>query len=432
MNRRSRRLGVLASALTLSVAVTGCGRDDGGDGDGGGGAAPGVTDEACPDAVDDSKGCIYLGTITDLTGVFKGVGEPFTAGQKAFWDQVNADGGVGDYEVNVSEYVKDSGYDPEKHAELFNEIKDDILAVTQSLGTAHTNAILEDATNESILLGPASLGSNWIFDDISIEVGSSYCTEAMNIVDYAADEGGKSVAVVHFPGDYGDDAMVGARIAAEERGLEFTDITTGTVDGGDDQSAAVAAVLKAKPDYVVIATSPKEVAAVVGGTAQQGYQGRFIGSIPSWNAAILASPAGPAIEAMYLQASSFPTWDADTPGMEKMRAAAGDTAPNDWFSIGFSSGYVMKAILEQAIEDDKLDREGMVDVANSLTGIDSEGTLPEGTANWAGDPNEDAVRVTQLNKVDQSASSKVSVAVDPFTGATAEGYEFSEPCYLMK
>ena len=74
MNRRSRRLGVLATALTLSVAVSGCGRDDGGDG-GGGGAAPGVTDEACPDAVDDSKGCIYLGTITDLTGVFKGVGE---------------------------------------------------------------------------------------------------------------------------------------------------------------------------------------------------------------------------------------------------------------------------------------------------------------------------------------------------------------------
>jgi hypothetical protein len=56
----------------------------------------------------------------------------------------------------------------------------------------------------------------------------------------------------------------------------------------------------------------------------------------------------------------------------------------------------------------------------------------EGTANWAGDPNEDAVRVTQLTKVAQASSSKVSVAVEPFTGATAEGYEFTEPCYLMK
>lgn len=428
MNRRSRTMGVVATALTVTMAVAGCGRDD----DSGGGAAPGVSEDPCPNAVDEDKGCIYLGTITDLTGVFKGVGEPFTAGQKAFWDEVNKAGGVGDYEVDVTKYVKDSGYDPEKHAELFNEIKDDILTVSQSLGTAHTNAILKDATNESILIGPASLGSNWIFDDISIEVGSSYCTEAMNVVDHAADQGAKSVAVVHFPGDYGDDAMVGARIAAEERGLKFTDITTGTVDGGDDQSAAVAAVLKAKPDYVVIATSPKEMASVVGGTAQQGFTGKFVGSIPSWNAAVLESPAGPAIQALYQQATSFPTWDADTPGMEKMRAAAGDTAPNDWFSIGYSSGYVLKAILEKAIDDDKLDREGMVDVANSLTGIDSEGTLPEGTANWAGDPNDDAVRVTQLNSVDPKASSKISVSVEPFTGKTAEGYEFTEPCYLQK
>lgn len=428
MNRRSRSVGVVATALTVTMALAGCGRDD----ESGSGAAPGVTDDPCPEAVDDSKGCIYLGTITDLTGVFKGVGEPFTAGQKAFWQGVNEAGGVGDYEVNVTEHVKDSGYDTEKHAELFNEIKDDVLAISQSLGTAHTNAILKDATNESILIGPASLGSNWIFDDISMEVGSSYCTEAMNVVDHAADQGAKSVAVVHFPGDYGDDAMVGARIAAEERGLKFTDITTGTVDGGDDQSAAVAAVLKAKPDYVVIATGPKEMASVVGGTAAQGFTGKFIGSIPSWNSAVLDSPAGPAIQALYMQATSFPAWDADTPGMEKMRAAAGDTTPNDWFSIGYSSGYVMKAILEKAIEEDKLDREGMVDVANSLTGIESEGTLPEGTANWEGGPNEDAVRVTQLNKVDPKASSKVSVAVEPFTGQTAEDYEFTEPCYLLK
>ena len=42
-----------------------------------------------------------------------------------------------------------------------------------------------------------------------------------------------------------------------------------------------------------------------------------------------------------------------------------------------------------------------------------------------------AVRVTQLNKVDPKASSKVSVAVEPFTGKTAEGYEFTDACYLQ-
>ncbi|MDN5746050.1 MAG: hypothetical protein L0H31_13120 [Nocardioidaceae bacterium] len=92
----------------------------------------------------------------------------------------------------------------------------------------------------------------------------------------------------------------------------------------------------------------------------------------------------------------------------------------------------MKAILDKAVAEDKVTRAGVYNIANALTGIDSEGTLPEGTANWAGDPNDDAVRVTQLNKVDQKSSSKVSVVVEPFTGKTAENYKFTDPCYLQK
>ena len=62
---------------------------------GGDGAAPqqdaggikvdfGVTKEACPQAVDKAKGCIYLGTISDLTeGPFKTLAVPITDAQKA-------------------------------------------------------------------------------------------------------------------------------------------------------------------------------------------------------------------------------------------------------------------------------------------------------------------------------------------------------------
>ena len=122
--------------------------------------------------------------ITDLTGVFKGVGVPLTEGQKAFWAKVNEDGGIGDYEVDVTKYVKDNQYNPDTHATVFGEIQDDILALGQSLGTAHTNGILDDAQAEYILILPASLGSNWIFEDGVIEVGTNYCAEAMNAVDY--------------------------------------------------------------------------------------------------------------------------------------------------------------------------------------------------------------------------------------------------------
>jgi ABC-type branched-subunit amino acid transport system substrate-binding protein len=431
VNRRATRLGAVVSAMALTLAVSGCGRDDDEKG-----ATPGVTEDPCPNAVDEDKGCIYLGVISDLTGPFKGVGEQFTAGQKAFWANVNANGGIGDYEVDVESHIKDSTYDPDKHAAAYAEIKDDVAAIAQSLGTGQTNAILSAAKNENMLIAPASLGSNWIFDDNVAEIGASYCAEAMNVVDYAVDTlGAKSVAAIHFQGDYGDDAMVGARIAAEARGIKFTEITTGPVDGGDDQKAAVQALIKAKPDLTLISTGPKEMATIIGTAYAGGFTGKYVGSIPTWNAAVVAkaSPAAPAIEALYLQATSFPTWESESPGAAALREAVGaDAVPNDWFFLGWAGSYVMKAALEKAVENDDLSRKGILDASLELTEVDSEGMLPAGSGNYAGDPNEAAVRSTQLNKVDQTAASKVSVAVESFTGPTAKAYDFTEPCYLQK
>jgi ABC-type branched-subunit amino acid transport system substrate-binding protein len=422
---RARGVGIVLTALSLAL-VTGCGRDsDGGDT----ANVPGVTSEPCPDAVDQEKGCIYLGVITDLTGVFKGVGVPVTEGQKAFWAKVNADGGIGDYEVDVVTHVKDNAYNPDTHAAVFAEIEDDVLALAQSLGTAHTNGILEDVQENSILTQPTSLGSNWIFEEGVTEIGTNYCAEAMNIVDYAVDElGAKSIAAVHYAGDYGDDNMVGARIAAEERGIKFTDIPL-EVQVEESQAAAVGQIKRAKPDVVVIATGPTDLAAVVGLSAAGGYTGKFIGAIPSWNSALVASPAGPAITALYLQATSFGTWEADTAGHEAMRAAAGSAAPNDWYMIGWAGQYVMKAALEAAIEDDNLTREGLVEAGMALDGVDGEGMLPEGSGNYAGGPNEAVSRATYFSSISPDASTGLSLVEEAFTGPTAEGYDFVGACY---
>jgi len=424
----ARKAAVFATAVSLTMLTAGCGRgDDGADS----GKVPGVTSEPCPNAVDDSKGCIYLGVISDFTGAFKGIGVPLTAGQTAYWETVNANGGIGDYEIDVTTHVKDNEYNPDTHAEAFAGMKDDVLALAQSLGSAPTAAILADAKAEDILIAPVSLTSGWLFEDDAIEIGTDYCSEAMNIVDYAVDTlGAKSVAAVHFPGDYGDDAAVGVRIAAEARGITFTDVPT---EPGEDQTAAIAGVIKSKADVVVVTTGPVEMATVLGGSMQSGFKGKFIGSIPTWNVALLDTPAKPALQANFLQASSIGNWDADTPGHEAMRAAAeaAGESPNEWFMLGWATGYAMNAVLDKAVEDDNLTREGLVDAATSLSSVDTEGMLPEGNGNYAGDPNDAAVRTTLLNKVDPTASTGVAEAVAPFVGPTAESYDFKEPCYTQ-
>ena len=54
-----------------------------------------MTQEACPDAVNPDNGCIYLGVLSDLTeGPFAALAVPITDAQRAYWAQVNEEGGI--------------------------------------------------------------------------------------------------------------------------------------------------------------------------------------------------------------------------------------------------------------------------------------------------------------------------------------------------
>ena len=175
-------------------------------------------------AVNEDHGCIYLGTLSDLTiGPFAPLAVPITDSQAAFWNRVNEDGGIGDaYDVDVTTYVQDNEYNPEVHVRKYQQIEPDILALAQTLGTPPTLAALDLYKQSDVVGAPASWWSGWEFEPNIIESGSNYCFESMNAIDYAIDEFGvKSVMAVGYPGDYGGDAAAGAEIAAQENGLEF-------------------------------------------------------------------------------------------------------------------------------------------------------------------------------------------------------------------
>ncbi len=248
-----RVLAASVALLALALLASGCrGGDTGGTQEGKQGIKTdvGVTNEPCPQAVDRNKGCIYLGSISDLTeGPFKALAVPITDAQKAFWKRVNERGGIGDYEVDVSTYVKDNKYNPQIHNQVYQEIKPKVLALAQTLGSPTTAAILPDLKASNVVSAPASWTSLWAFEDVIIESGINYCMESMNAVDYAIEEfGAKSVMAVHLAGDYGDDAAAGAKIAAEKNGLDFSNVET--TPGTDNQAAAVAAIVEQQPEEV--------------------------------------------------------------------------------------------------------------------------------------------------------------------------------------
>ena len=141
MTIRRSMVAAIAVSLAIAVAVPGCRSQES--------TTPqtdkegakvdfGVTNEPCPQAIDTSKGCIYLGTISDLTeGPFKVLAVPITEAQKAFWRRVNEQGGIGGYEVDVTTYVKDNKYNPQVHNQVYQEIKPKILALALAANRGH-------------------------------------------------------------------------------------------------------------------------------------------------------------------------------------------------------------------------------------------------------------------------------------------------------
>ncbi|MFI7698738.1 ABC transporter substrate-binding protein [Nonomuraea sp. NPDC049480] len=419
-------------AFTALVALlSSCGVFRGDDeGSKAGAQAPGVTAEPCPSAVDRNKGCIYLGTISDLTsGPFAALAVPITDAQKAFWARVNKAGGVGGkYEVDVTRYVRDNKYNPEVHRQVYNEIKDQVLGLAQTLGSPTTAAIIADLKANDIVAAPASWTSAWEFEDVIVETGANYCVEAMNSVDYAMDAyKPKSVMAVHLAGDYGADAAAGAKIAAERNGLEFTSVETPT--GANEQGRAITEITKNKPDLVILTTGPADAATIIGQAAAAGYKGRFIGTGPTWNPALLKSPAAPALKALYEQSAPGKPWGADTPGHQAIREAFPNVSANDGYTSGWAWAYPLKAALDKMVASGDVSRKGLLAAVKTLKTVDYEGMLPPEAGNFADDANAATFRQTLINKVDDKAPTGVSIVKDFFTGPTAQSYTFDGPCF---
>ncbi|HWL49038.1 MAG TPA: ABC transporter substrate-binding protein, partial [Acidimicrobiia bacterium] len=249
-------------------------------------------------------------------------------------------------------------------------------------------------------------------------------------VDYAVEEKSiKSVMAVHFPGDYGGDGAAGAKIAAEANGLDFSAVETAS--GQEEQAGAISAIVKQKPDMVLLGTGPTETAVIVGQAASQGYEGQFIGLGPTWNPALLESPAAKALEAQYLQSGYWGPFGADTPAHEAMREALGEVKqPSDGYTAGWAWSYPLKAALEAWVDGDfSKDRAGLLEAVKSLETIDYEGMLPEEAGNRTGDPDETVFRETVVSKVDPNEPSGVAIIEDFKAGKTVTDYTFEGACF---
>ncbi len=238
--------------------------------------------------VDAENKVIRVGLNADLSGTFAALTTVIVEGQLVFWERYNDQGGYKGW--TVEPIVLDNAYDVPTHLENYDAFAgdgdDSVVMLTNSTGSPHTAAIAEALVDDDLVAIPLSWYSGWTDPAIGqnvLEVQANYCIEAMNGVTYMSETFGNKMAIASFPGDYGQDGAIGAKIAAEALGLEIVYDGEAAVIPGADQTPVVTGIAESGADFVWLTTGPTQTAEIVGGAAAAGFTGQWAGNSPAWN-----------------------------------------------------------------------------------------------------------------------------------------------------
>jgi ABC-type branched-subunit amino acid transport system substrate-binding protein len=391
---------------------------------------------------------ILVGLNADLSGIFAPLVTQIVDGQEAFWEIVNDNGGIAGRMVEVK--VLDNGYDVPKHLENYAEFADTgdegVIMFSQSTGSPHTAATADLLVEDNLLAIPLSWYSGWADPAIGanvMELYTSYCLESMNGVEYMAGaHDATTIAIISFPGEYGQDGAQGAKIAAEALGLEVVYDGEGAVVPGSDQTPVITELINADPDIVWATINPTTLAEILGGAYAQGLRAQWSGNSPTWNFQLLATDLAAAADDVYTHSTYTALWDAiDSPGMtemiEGMRAKRPEAPLSDVYIVAWTEGYATKAILEQAAANGDMTRAGVV-AALADVSVDFKGLAPDQT--WGGEPNDFIVRESYVYDVDLANFTPTATVSDeggtgfsllegPYVGDVAANYTFTEACF---
>jgi ABC-type branched-subunit amino acid transport system substrate-binding protein len=421
MNRMVRIIATGAAAAMLLGAAAGCGSkgsSSGSSSSGGGGSiktGPGVTNKT-----------ITLGILTDLSNVFAPLAQPLTQANQLFWKDQNAKGGVCNRQVNL--IVKDHGYDPQKAVVQYRDMGPKVAGLQQLLGSPITAALLPTLKTDRMISLLSAWPSSLLGNDFVIEIGAPYDIELINALDYLKGQGklksGAKIGHVYYEGEYGENGLKGTKFYASKNGMTVVEQKIQPTD--EDMSGQVAALKRAGVDLIAVTTGPKQLASIAGIAASQGLNVPIVGNNPTFDPALMASPAGKALQANTIIAQSGAPFSLGNPAVKKVAdeflKAHGKKGAKASVQFGYVQGRIMYETLKKACENKDLSREGIVKAAHQLSGIDTGG-LVAGTLDYTklGEPSTRSVYLLKPSTVEGG----LSVVKGPSESDTAKSYNLS-------
>ena len=219
---------------------------------------------------------IILGQSAPFTGPAAQLGIQFNQGAKVYFDQVNAQGGIGKRLIELRNL--DDGYEPDRCAENTRKlIADDVFALFGYIGTPTSIVALPLATKDKVPFFAPFTGAMALrdpFNKYAFHVRASYNDETGLIVKQLTSLGLKKIAVFYQNDAYGKAGLDGVTLALAAQNLK--PVAQATVERNTvNVAAAVKTLVAAGPDAVVQIGAYKACAAFIREARKAGYGGTF-------------------------------------------------------------------------------------------------------------------------------------------------------------
>jgi ABC-type branched-subunit amino acid transport system substrate-binding protein len=325
----------------------------------------------------------YLGNVAG--GPFASGGKALTAGFNSVIADTNAKGGVaGKYPIK--NIFAETTYNPDVTVQKYTELKDKVVMVGQVYGTPNLNALLPKLPQDNIVVSPISLDAEWAQNANVLPIGGAYQYMAIDLVDWANQQAankGKTYCAVAHTGPYGDAGIEGYNLVTKKLGVAVG--PTIRIAPAESNIAAVVAQLKGgNCQMVFLAEASGQTTGILVAGAQNGYSPTLIGLSPSFDIKQVTNATEALYTKQFFAATDGVQWgDLSIPGMKEMLASVQKNAPqyagdvNGAYMWGYVQAKSVVALLNKAVANNDLSRDGVKAALASLGKVDLGGLYPE-------------------------------------------------------
>ncbi|CAN5294713.1 ABC transporter substrate-binding protein [soil metagenome] len=322
-----------------------------------------------------SDGPIKLGQSAPMTGPAQELGQEFRAGALAYFNGINARGGVGGRTIDLVSL--DDGYEPDRTIANTCQFidKDGVVGLFGYIGTPTSNAALPLFTAAGVPFLGAFTGAESLrtpANNMIFNVRASYYDETERIVDHLAKLSITNIAVFYQDDAYGQTGLAGVERAMQRRNLKI--VATGTVARNTTNvSEAVRRIGTVDPQAIVLISTYSSCAAFIKAMNAAGHNPTFANVSFVGSKALSRELGSSGRGVVITQVVPFP-WDMKQALVREYQAAMKQYNLGDP-SFTSLEGFLAAKVATEAIKraPKPLTREGFARALGSIEDLDAVG-----------------------------------------------------------